>query len=92
MRALSGPGEMRGAMPPAAPRRKRSPLLYLFVRPSKRSNRRVAAMMGLALGMFIALFAFGNQFMGWHDPHGQVQMGLFMSFLFGIVCGFRTRG
>ncbi len=49
-------------------------------------------MMGLALGMFIALFAFGNQFLGWHDPHGQVQMGLFMSFLFGIVCGYRTRG
>jgi len=79
-------------MPPPAPRRKRSRPLYLFVRPCAQEMGRVAAMMGLALGMFIALFAFGNQFMGWHDPHGQVQMGLFMSFLFGIVCGFRTRG
>ena len=49
-------------------------------------------MLGLALGMFIALFAFGHELLGWTDPTGQVQMGLFMSFLFGIVCGYRTRG
>ena len=48
-------------------------------------------MMGLALSMFIALFAYGNTLLGWHDPHGQVQMGLFMAFLFGIICGYRTR-
>ena len=49
-------------------------------------------MMGLALAMFIALFAFGGQMLGWSDPGGKVQLGLFMSFLFGIVCGYRTRG
>jgi hypothetical protein len=50
-----------------------------------------APMMGLALMLFIGLFAFGGQLVGWSDPGGQVQLGLFMSFLFGIVCGYRTR-
>jgi hypothetical protein len=47
-------------------------------------------MMGLALMMFIGLFAFGEQLVGWSDPNGQVQLGLSMAFLFGIVCGYRT--
>jgi hypothetical protein len=49
-------------------------------------------MVGLALACFIGLFAFGGQFLGWHDASGSVQLGLFMSFLFGIVCGYRTKG
>ncbi len=49
-------------------------------------------MLGLALSMFIALFAFGHDLLGWNDTTGQVQLGLFMSFLFGIICGYRTRG
>jgi len=49
-------------------------------------------MVGLALMMFLALFAFGGQLMGWSDPDGQVQLGIFMSFLFGIICGYKTRG
>lgn len=49
-------------------------------------------MLGVALCMFIGLFAFGGRLLGWSDPTGQVQLGLFMSFLFGIVCGYRTRG
>ena len=49
-------------------------------------------MLGVALACFIGLFAFGQNFLGWNDPHGQVQMGLFMSFLFGIVCGYRAKG
>ena len=48
-------------------------------------------MLGLALCMFIGLFAFGHELLGWSDPNGQFQMGLFMAFLFGIVCGYRTR-
>ena len=48
-------------------------------------------MAGLALMMFIGLFAFGGRLMGWHDSGGEVQMGLFMAFLFGIICGYRTR-
>lgn len=47
-------------------------------------------MLGLALAMFIGLFAFGHQLLGWHDADGHVQLGLFMSFLFGIVCGYRS--
>ena len=49
-------------------------------------------MAGLALILFIGLFAFGGRLMGWTDHSGQVQMGLFMAFLFGIVCGYRTKG
>ena len=49
-------------------------------------------MAGLALVMFIGLFAFGEQIMGWSTADGQVQMGLFVSFLFGIVCGYRVKG
>ncbi len=47
-------------------------------------------MLGLALSMFIAVFAFGHDLLGWNDPTGQVKLGLFMSFLFGIICGYRT--
>ena len=49
-------------------------------------------MLGIALVCFIGLFAFGGNFLGWTDPAGKVQLGLFMSFLFGIVCGYRTKG
>ncbi|WP_438726115.1 hypothetical protein ACR9YC_08040 [Parasphingorhabdus sp. DH2-15] len=42
--------------------------------------------------MFIALFAFGGELMGWRDPDGQVQLALFMSFLFGIIAAYRARG
>ena len=49
-------------------------------------------MMGLALAMFIGLFAFGGSMMGWEDVQGNVQLGLFIAFILGIVCGYRTRG
>jgi hypothetical protein len=49
-------------------------------------------MAGLALMLFIALFAFGGEVLGLPTGDGQVQLGLFMSFLFGIVCGYRTKG
>ena len=48
------------------------------------------AVLGIALSMFIALFAFGHDLLGWTDPTGQVKLGLFASFLFGIICGYRT--
>ncbi len=48
-------------------------------------------MTGLALAMFIALFGFGHELVGWADPGGSVKLGLFMSFLFGIICGYRAR-
>lgn len=46
---------------------------------------------GLALAMFVSLFAFGHDLVGWNDPGGKVQLGLFAAFLFGIICGYRTR-
>ena len=49
-------------------------------------------MLGLAMAMFIALFGFGEQFLGWSDPAGKVQLGLFMAFLFGMICGYRAKG
>ena len=48
-------------------------------------------MLALALGMFLTLIAFGHELFGWSDPDNQLQLGLFMSFLFGLVCGHRTR-
>lgn len=49
-------------------------------------------MAGLALAMFIGLFAFGHEMLGWSDPEGHVQLALFMAFLFGIVSGYRAKG
>ena len=48
-------------------------------------------MAGLALAMFIALFGFGHEIVGWTDPHGRIQLALFTAFLFGIISGYRTR-
>lgn len=48
-------------------------------------------MMGLALAMFLALFAFSTQILGIYDSQGQLQLGLFASFVFGIICGYRVR-
>lgn len=49
-------------------------------------------MAGLAIAMFIAVFGFGQQLLGWHDPSGSVKMGLFMCFIFGTICGYRIKG
>ncbi|WP_373487183.1 hypothetical protein [Blastomonas sp.] len=45
----------------------------------------------LAVAMFVALFAFGHEMIGWVDPEGHVQLALFMAFIFGIISGYRTR-
>ncbi|WOE74224.1 hypothetical protein [Alterisphingorhabdus coralli] len=47
---------------------------------------------GLAIIMFIAMFALGHEVIGWRDPDGKVQLALFLSFIFGIISGYRTRG
>jgi hypothetical protein len=57
-----------------------------------RANRKGRVMAGLAMVMFVALFAFGGQYFGWGDEHGNVQLALFSSFIFGIICGFKVRG
>jgi hypothetical protein len=48
-------------------------------------------MTGLALAMFLALFAFCGEILGIHDGSGQMELGLFASFIFGIICGYRVR-
>jgi hypothetical protein len=49
-------------------------------------------MAGLAMMMFIALFAFGGQYFGWSDSGGRVQLALFSAYIFGIICGYRVKG
>jgi hypothetical protein len=47
-------------------------------------------MAGLALAMFIGLFAFGQQILGYEDPHGRVQLALLATFSFGVLIGYRA--
>ena len=47
-------------------------------------------MAGIAMVLFIALFAFGSNYFGWDDPAGKVSLSLFASFVFGIICGYRV--
>jgi len=49
-------------------------------------------MAGLAMVLFISLFAFGAQYFGWDDPSGHVQIALVACFISGIVCGTKFRG
>ena len=49
-------------------------------------------MTGLALAMFVGLFGFGEQYFGWQDPVGKIQLALFTSFILGAVCGYKSKG
>jgi hypothetical protein len=50
-------------------------------------------MVGLAVAIFVAVFGFGNALFGWSEGTlHEVQIGLFMSFLMGVVCGYKTKG
>ena len=55
-----------------------------------RRDRMMAA--GLAIVMFIALFGFGQNYFGWSDPSGKVQLALFTSFILGIIASYKSRG
>lgn len=44
----------------------------------------------LALMMFVGLFGFGHELFGWQDANRHIQTALAISFLFGIICGWRT--
>ena len=48
-------------------------------------------MVPLTLAMFLALFTFAGEILGIPDTGGQMQLGLFASFLFGTICGYKTR-
>jgi hypothetical protein len=47
---------------------------------------------GLAIGMFIALFGWGAGFFGWSDADGKVQLALATSFILGIIGGYKSKG
>ena len=47
---------------------------------------------GIAIAMFIGLFAWGDTYFGWHDPAGKIQLALFTTFVLGIICGYKTKG
>jgi hypothetical protein len=50
-------------------------------------------MVGLAAALFIGLFAFGQEMIGWSKAsNDEVQLALFMTFILGILCGYKTRG
>ncbi|HEX8387497.1 MAG TPA: hypothetical protein VF636_00645 [Sphingomonas sp.] len=44
-----------------------------------------------AMAMFIGLFVFGNQFFGWADPGGKIQLSLFSAFVFGMISGYKAK-
>ena len=48
-------------------------------------------MVGLAIAMFIALFAWGASYFGWSDPDGKIQLALATSFILGIVSGYKVK-
>ena len=48
-------------------------------------------MVGLAIAMFIFLFAWGARYFGWEDPTGRVQLALAMSFILGIISGYKSK-
>lgn len=50
-------------------------------------------MVGLASALFIGLVVMGQQLLGWGKAtNDEVQLGLFLAFILGIICGYKTRG
>jgi hypothetical protein len=45
----------------------------------------------IAAMMFVVLFGWGADYFHWSDPSGRVQLALFMSFVLGILCGYKTK-
>lgn len=44
----------------------------------------------VSLIMFLGLFVWGKDTFQWYDPSGHVQLAIFASFIFGIVCGLKV--
>lgn len=45
----------------------------------------------IALGMFISLWYYGQQMFGWSDPDGDINLAIFVTFILGIICGYRVK-
>ena len=48
-------------------------------------------MVGIAIVMFIALFGWGAKYFGWEDPSGKVQLALGISFILGVLSGYKVK-
>ena len=44
-----------------------------------------------AIAIFIALFGWGASYFGWSDPDGKVQLALGVSFILGVLSGYKVR-
>ena len=55
------------------------------------TGAREGKMVGIAIIMFIALFAWGARYFGWDDPDGKIQLALATSFILGIVSGYKVK-
>ncbi len=44
----------------------------------------------LALALFIALYGFGHTYLGEPAPNSNAQLMLFLSFVLGIICGYKS--
>jgi hypothetical protein len=48
--------------------------------------------MGLiATSLFVCLFVFGPQVLGYADDDGTIKIALFATFVFGVLTGYRAR-
>lgn len=45
----------------------------------------------ISLLLFIGLILFGQDTFHWYDPNGHVQLAIFASFMFGIICGLKVK-
>ncbi|WP_294300937.1 hypothetical protein [uncultured Sphingomonas sp.] len=50
----------------------------------------VETMAYLAMVMFVALVGFGRDYFHWSGTH--VELALFATFVFGVICGFKVKG
>ena len=46
---------------------------------------------GISIAMFIALVGWGQNYFGWSDPHGKVQLAIITTFILGLICGFKSK-
>ncbi len=50
-------------------------------------------MVGLAIAIFIGIFAFGQEYIGWSSAENDhVQLAMFITFVLGVLSGYKTKG
>ena len=46
----------------------------------------------ISIAMFVALAGWGQNYFGWSDPEGEIQIAIVVTFVLGIICGTRIKG